>query len=75
MEDFYYNAILNAPAADVAEVKHGKWIYSAETINTMSGYFCSACKGAIWNAPYVPQAFRHCPNCGAKMDLKEGVKK
>lgn len=59
------------PDADVTEVKHGEWIYSAETIDTKAGYVCSACKDVIWHAPDVPQAFRRCPTCGAKMDGKE----
>lgn len=62
--------IWKAPAADVAPVVHGRWIGS-------SGIFqgkCSVCgymtydKSADWARNYWP----HCPNCGAKMDGKDG---
>ena len=67
MEDYYYNAIANLPTADVAEVKHGEWIYCPETLHLKSGYTCSVCKDPMWHSPDVPQAFNFCPNCGAKM--------
>ena len=46
------------PAADVQEVRHGRWI------DDETAYICSVCfhgspSGAKWN---------YCPNCGAKMD-------
>ena len=58
-----YSAINNAPTADVAPVRHGRW---------ECGKPCPVCgedrfKGldadiwADWEPPY-------CPNCGAKMD-------
>lgn len=49
-----------APAADVAEVKHGKWI---ERQYEMEIYYqCSACGcNDYGDSPY-------CPYCGAKMD-------
>ena len=59
--------------ADVVDVKHGRWIYNPETIYLKSGYTCSACRHPMWHSPDVPQAFNYCPNCGAKMDLKEGA--
>ena len=54
-------AILDAPAADVAPVRHSKWIPCDN-----GGYYCSYCDGRV--------AFKfsnlYCPNCGAKMDLE-----
>ena len=55
------------PAADVATVRHGRW-------NDGDPY-CPICKkdkfrgldADIW-ADWKPD---YCPNCGAKMDLKE----
>ena len=35
MEDFYYNAILEAPTADVEEVKHGYFIRNERNIPKM----------------------------------------
>ena len=55
--------ILNNPAADVVEVRHGKW-YKGD-MPTYGGYKCSFCElnTVEYNKPY-------CPNCGAKMDGK-----
>lgn len=51
--------IINMPAANVAEVKHGKWINGK----------CSVCKA---DEPYTEDGFwtetLYCPNCGAKME-------
>lgn len=56
------------PSADVAPVVHGRWIYEEETLFTPSGYRCSVCRRPRWLSPDVPEAFKYCPNCGAKMD-------
>lgn len=55
------------PAADVAEVKHGKWIEYPR-----AHYFkCSECKETV---PYKKavlirgkRKYKYCPHCGAKM--------
>lgn len=56
------------PAADVASVVHARWIYVEETLATSSGYCCSACRRPRWLSPDVPEVFKYCPECGAKMD-------
>ena len=61
-------AILNAPAADVAPVRHGRWVDRIVDENEviqpwMERYYCSECLeggNQSW--------FKFCPNCGAKMD-------
>ena len=51
--------IQKQPAADVAEVRHGEWIYGEFDIP-----HCSECgKEVLPN-----QISKHCPDCGAKMD-------
>ena len=59
------------PAADVVEVRHGKWEWN-ESIKTEDmdgwfideqGYVCSEC-GFIG-----VDNFNYCPNCGSRMDL------
>ena len=55
-------AIGSLPAADVAPVRHGRWI--------PSDYTCSEC-GFLCDA-YLLDAGNYCPACGARMD-KEAV--
>lgn len=57
-----------APTVDAVPVVHGRWIYEEETLFTLSGYRCSVCRRPRWLSPDVPEAFKYCPNCGAKMD-------
>ena len=74
--DVYYNtpdidlsggrleaAILNIPAADVAEVRHGRWL--CVDTDTEQFFLCNRCKKKeYWESNY-------CPNCGAIMDVEE----
>ena len=53
-------AILDAPAADVAPVRHGRWEWFK------NGWICDNCDG--WNN----RATKFCPHCGAKMDGGDG---
>lgn len=55
--------ILNAPTADVAEVKHGEWLKHYQSGVTVSEGFVSSCCD-MWNERKTP----YCPNCGARMD-------
>ncbi len=67
------DTIADFPASDVAEVRHGRW--STEACESVSKrnrlikyrvYICSMCgrsNGRIKK--------RYCPNCGARMDIKE----
>jgi hypothetical protein len=50
-------AIRELPAADVAEVRHGRWIHHEDGVFT-----CSECGNAESNDSY------YCRLCGAKMD-------
>lgn len=60
------NRILDAiPAADVVEVKHGRWISDDRDVL----FSCSECGTKIstsWDCEDLVWNF--CPNCGAKMD-------
>ena len=67
--------ILGQPAADVVEVRHGKWIKGRKEKlyynDDMSGFYdfpvtCSVCKFDITDEGFYETDF--CPNCGAKMD-------
>lgn len=48
------------PTADVAEVKHGKWI---DTTAYCGEFTCSICKEMC-----VTNKYKYCPHCGAEMD-------
>ena len=74
LEDFcvnesFYDALQTIPAADVAPVKHGRWI-------SLDDYFedaqCSECGDAlvIGDCSFNDfcECYKFCPNCGAKMD-------
>ena len=54
------------PAADVQKVKHGKW----EKITFITGEIntCSLC--GFGKSGYDDRAYNYCPNCGAKMEVK-----
>lgn len=55
--------VSNAPAADVVEVRHGRWL--PQKLCGENIFDCSECK-TIGS----PQ-WKWCPVCGAKMDGKE----
>ena len=55
------------PAADVAPVRHGRWLEVREKRLFGEHYFlCSNCKSR--NGLMI--SFNYCPNCRAKMDLE-----
>ncbi len=57
------------PAADVVEVRHGRWL-KERVLSTGSGsygvYQCSIC-GAMFHD--IGYGYNYCPNCGSRMDL------
>lgn len=68
-------AILNeCPAADVAEVRHGRWIVLGEQIEnqTFDECKCSEC-GCVEYFNKGWKHFNYCPNCGADMRSKQNV--
>lgn len=62
--NYAINMIEDAPAADVAPVRHGRWIEQEKyTFGVM--YDCSICCDRILDNGH---SWNYCPNCGAKMD-------
>ena len=64
------------PAADVAEVRHGRWVQSDLDKDFVT---CSECKRMklqnrmAWNLNTAEHwGLHYCPNCGAKMKGPEG---
>ena len=49
------------PAADVREVKRGKWTNRQKEPKHRAWYTCSECKGMF------DYTWHYCPNCGADM--------
>lgn len=58
-----FDIVLKEPAADVAEVKHGRW----EEANDGDGVVCSECRTDFCTMVHETEKFRFCPNCGACM--------
>lgn len=63
-KDWAVEAIGQAPAADVTELKHGQWF---ERANVKEQVYCSEC-ATIEKATDSNYKSRRCPNCGAIMD-------
>ena len=64
-EDLPYKAsvkrvLIQAPTADVVEVRHGEW---REVNDTYPRYVCTVCNHLFNNKNY-----NYCPCCGANMD-------
>ena len=62
-----------APAADVAEVVHGRWILLGKNehdYETSVEEKCSLCGRYVYRYDTEPQD-SYCPNCGARMDKED----
>lgn len=55
------------PAADVAPVRHGRWIPADQTGDCR--YTCSEC--GFERDAYLLDVGNYCPDCGARMSGKE----
>jgi len=74
--------IAEAPAADVVEVRHGRWeqveILHVEDLKeedkdciSIASMFCPKCKryhSEVYRYGSPTESVRYCPNCGAVMD-------
>ena len=64
-------AIFKIQAADVAPVRHGQWIEPTRLYYGAKQYECSLCySDTFWNKHCITEKYKHCPNCGCKMDLE-----
>lgn len=58
-----FAVVADMPAADVAPVQHGRWIYFGGNHYTRISQCTNCCAKYDFRSNY-------CPNCGAKMDLE-----
>ena len=59
------------PSADVAPVRHGRWIEPSRLYYGAKQYECSLCYSDIfWKKHSITEKYPHCPNCGCVMDLE-----
>lgn len=70
--DGVYAVIETFPAADVVEVRHGRWIEDERTYPGpgLKNNLCSACGevAGAWKEGLEPgRKWAYCPNCGALM--------
>ena len=70
---WYADKIKAIQAADVAPVRHGRWICIRKGYGE---YECSVCHGedsdcSDYYGTHVVTEQDFCPNCGAKMDLED----
>lgn len=61
--------IRKQPAADVAEVKHGKWVKSS----VIKCSVCGSCTDIQSDEAYEKfiESYYYCPVCGSKLDLED----
>ena len=62
----FYKCITSMPAADVVEVRHGRW--ETAPYNGVYDMRCSACGFAPGIRFYSSD---YCPNCGDRMDKED----
>lgn len=62
--------IKGIPAADVAEVRHGRWEKFSTASGIVSRVRCSVCAGT---QPLTFESMPYCPNCGARMDKEDEI--
>ena len=60
------------PVADVAPVRHARWIEPSRLHYGAKQYECSLCySDTFWKKHSITEKYPHCPNCGAIMDLED----
>lgn len=64
MQNQIRDMVSQFPPADVAPVRHGRWIKR----KTWNFHVCSECS---FETPPYTSFMNYCPNCGAKMDLED----
>ena len=71
--DGWRNNLMEIESADVAPVRHGRWIEYGENKDGTHNICCSVCDGFFKskghaNSCNTRNKYRYCHNCGARMD-------
>ena len=69
----------NIPSADVAPVRHGRWIVGdslpmhdiAGNLSWGNWYTCNQCEFKTYAIERHITQYNYCPNCGARMDCNK----
>lgn len=61
--------LMAIPAADVAEVRHGRWEFLGPN-SLIKGCMCGTCSVCHVRSVYIVNT-AICPNCGARMDKED----
>ncbi len=69
-KDVILLAIKQQPAADVAPVRHGRWMWDG---GEDTHYYCSQCHHNAYGCSIeiLDGVYKYCPSCGAKMEESE----
>lgn len=65
----FYRCISGMPAADVAEVRHGRWERHLQSSKVAPVYTCSLCKLNV--SGFEKRWIKYCPYCGARMEKED----
>ena len=66
--DVVISDIKGMKAADVAPVRHARWIEPPRLYYGAKQYECSLCySDTFWNKHCITEKYPYCPNCGCKM--------
>ena len=65
--------LANLPAADVVEVRHGRWKRHLQSDNVNPVYVCGLCKLNV--SGFEKRWIKYCPNCGALMQEEDNGEK
>lgn len=64
-----FDIVLKEPAADVAEVRHGRWEFLGPN-RLIKSCMCGTCSVCHIRSVYIVNT-AICPNCGAHMDKED----
>ena len=83
LADCIASEIADIPTADVAPVRHGRWVFGkdlpyswGQILKNKYHLYCSECLEQAFNRsedndPDFDVDTSYCPNCGSKMNLEE----